>query len=276
MNLCVNARDAIGDRRGLIEIAMKVLDPAAERTATLGAAGEKAVQLPDGRTHVQLGTIDAEVSYVRIMVRDTGCGMDYAVVERMFEPFFTTKEVGRGTGLGLAAVHGILAEHKGAMLVTSRVGEGTTFDLFFPLASKPAERVAETDASLPTGSGRILVIDDEPQLGTMLMKLLSRLGYTATAYTNPLEALAQVKQDPGAWDLVITDQMMPQITGLELAKDLLGTNPRLPIVMCTGYSGGVTDAAVKEVGVLALLTKPVDPRELARTVRQALDARQQG
>jgi CheY-like chemotaxis protein len=226
--------------------------------------------LPDGRTQVLVGTFDSSTPYFRITVRDTGCGIDFPVMEKMFEPFFTTKDVGRGTGLGLSAVHGIIADHKGAMLVTSKVGEGTAFELFFPLANAPQTATEVKNTALPKGAERVLVVDDEPQIARMTTKFLERLGYKAAAYHSPLEALAEFERASETWDLVITDQTMPHMTGTELAQKLLALKARLPIILCSGFSEGLKETAVKELGLFSFLPKPVDQAELARMIRSAL------
>jgi signal transduction histidine kinase/ActR/RegA family two-component response regulator len=269
MNLCVNARDAIGDAQGSINIDLEPLEGSAalpKLTTT-----DRPVRLPDGRTQVLVGTFDSSTPYFRITVRDTGCGIDFPVMERMFEPFFTTKDVGRGTGLGLSAVHGIIADHKGALLVTSKVGEGTAFELFFPLANAPQTATEVKDTALPKGAERVLVVDDEPQIARMTTKFLERLGYKAAACHSPLEALAEFERASDAWDLVITDQTMPHMTGTELAQKLLALKTRLPIILCSGFSEGLKETKVKELGLFSFLPKPVDQGELARMIRSALN-----
>jgi two-component system, cell cycle sensor histidine kinase and response regulator CckA len=213
------------------------------------------------------------VRYVRTTVRDTGCGMDHAVMERMFEPFYTTKDIGRGTGLGLSAVHGIVADHKGAMLVTSKPGEGTSFELFFPLHGVAEDAGAGKSTGLPSGSERILVVDDEPQIARTTAKLLERLGYRPTAFSSPQEALAAFEAAPEEWGLVVTDQTMPQLTGIELAHKMLSRRPDLPIILCSGFGLGLNDASIRALGLRAFLPKPVEQGELARAVRSGIDRR---
>jgi CheY-like chemotaxis protein len=236
-------------------------------------ATEKPIPAADGRIEVQVGSFEPAARYVRITVSDTGGGIDAAVMERMFEPFYTTKDIGRGTGLGLSAVHGIVADHKGAMLVTSRPGEGTSFELFFPLDGAAAESDSDKGAALPAGSERILVIDDEAQIARTTAKLLERLGYRPTAFSNPAEALAAFEAAPEEWGLVVTDQTMPQLTGIELAHKMLSLRPDLPIILCSGFGLGLNDASIRALGLRAFLPKPVDQGQLARAVRSGIDRR---
>ncbi|WP_459942254.1 response regulator, partial [Deferrisoma palaeochoriense] len=205
---------------------------------------------------------------------DEGCGIPPEVQTRIFEPFFTTKEVGKGTGLGLAAVHGIVKQHGGTIRVSSVVGRGTTFRVYLPLAVR-AERVegrVGARETMPRGRGeRILVVDDELEVADFLAQTLETLGYRVEAVLSAEEAWQRFSRSPGAVDLLITDQTMPGMTGLALARRCRQQRPDLPVVLCTGYASAVTTEELAAAGVAVLLAKPVSPRQLAAEVRRVLD-----
>jgi CheY-like chemotaxis protein len=210
--------------------------------------------------------------YVRLAVRDDGCGMDAATLKRIFDPFFTTKPTGTGTGLGLAAVLGIVSEHNGAICVETEPGVGTTFELFLPACEAAAEapppiarRVAKADRR-----ATVLVVDDEADLASMTCAMLRALGYEAVSSTHAAMALSILRDDPFAIDLLITDQTMPGMTGDELALGAKAIRPDLPIILCTGYSARLNEAVAKQVGAAALLFKPLSRDDLAEAVAQAL------
>jgi CheY-like chemotaxis protein len=195
-------------------------------------------------------------------------------MERIFEPFFTTKDVGKGTGLGLAAVHGIVAAHKGVVTVTSRPGHGAIFEIFLPTITGA---VTASDVGVPgekpCGNEAILIVDDEQQVGFMLTNMLRRLGYTVDCFASAVDALAAFERTPDAWALVITDQMMPRMTGFELAKRILARKPEMPVLLCSGYTDTVSPETAVAAGIQAFLAKPVDHALLARTIRSLLDER---
>jgi CheY-like chemotaxis protein len=223
----------------------------------LDAGGEGfAPALPPGR-------------YVRLGVRDNGCGMDRATLARIFEPFFTTKPTGEGTGLGLAVVHGIVLEHDGAIAVESEADVGTTFRVWLPVAASAAEVAPEVAATVPGGARRrVLFVDDEPQLCESARRLLAPYGFDVVATGRAEEACAWFERDPAAYDAVITDLTMPVMTGIELARRILHVRPDLPVVVMTGYGGGLTPAAVQQVGIHDLLYKPLDFRAVALLLRE--------
>jgi CheY-like chemotaxis protein len=209
------------------------------------------------------------------MIRDTGHGMAPAVMERIFEPFFTTKAVGEGTGMGLAVVDGIIASHGGAITVASTLGQGTTFAIYLPCidADTPSLDMPEAPP-IPQGHGRILFVDDEPTLANMTAEMLSCLGYNATVYTSSVEALKTFQAAPWQFDVVITDQTMPEMTGERLARELRGIRPDMPIILCTGYSHTMTANKVQALSVDAFLLKPLGLRELGLALQQVLEQRQ--
>jgi CheY-like chemotaxis protein len=200
--------------------------------------------------------------------------MDRAVMNRIFDPFFTTKEVGKGTGLGLSVVHGAVAAHQGLIRVESAPGEGSTFEIFLPCQNLELEE-AELDetAPLPVGNGRrVLVVDDEPMLASLGRQLLEGMGFLVESYTASREALDRVSGNPGDFDLIMTDQTMPGITGLELARRVREITPDLPVLLTTGYSEILTGKRLEQAGVRQVLTKPFNRRDLGRAIAEVLGA----
>ncbi len=217
---------------------------------------------------------DAEMqprTYVKLTVRDTGTGIEKEVLPRIFEPFFTTKEVGKGTGMGLAVVYGIVKSHGGAITVDSKPGKGSTFNVFLPSAEGQAKEQQEEEADVPYGKERILLVDDEPELVAVVTNTLERLGYHVTSALNGSEAWDMFRKDNYAYDLVITDQIMPDLTGIDLAKRMLEMRKDLPIILFTGYSEAVSPEKAKQAGISEFLMKPVVKKELAEIVRRVLE-----
>jgi CheY-like chemotaxis protein len=197
--------------------------------------------------------------------------MDRATLARAFDPFFTTKPVGEGTGLGLAVVQGIMKSHDGCITLDSRVGEGTTFHLYFPVPAAGVVPGETAPLPIPRGRGeQILYVDDEEFLAALGKKMLERLGYSVTMTTKPMEAIAAVREHPDRFALVITDLTMPIMDGLTLGRELLQIQPRLPIILTTGYSGILTTAKVRELGFREMLNKPGSPRDLGEAVARVL------
>jgi CheY-like chemotaxis protein len=211
--------------------------------------------------------------FIELMVRDTGHGMDDAVKERIFEPYFTTKARGKGTGMGLALVHGIVQGCGGIIRFESEIGKGSTFHIYFPavLDKRAASEAGTTEEFLPTGRERILVVDDERIIADIQREALERLGYTVETAENGQEALEKFKAAPGDFDLIITDQTMPLLTGAEMAMEMLKIRPDQPIILCTGYSRVITAKEAEALGIRAFLMKPVSRKDLARIVRTVLD-----
>jgi PAS domain S-box-containing protein len=251
MNLGTNAWQAMRDQTGVLKVEMRVLE----------------VDEDFVKTHPDLHP----GRYVQLSVSDTGCGIDRATLEHIFEPFFTTKDVGEGTGLGLAVVHGIMKSHDGSISVYSHPGEGTAFHLYFPVLETEAVARELKAAPVPRGNGEhILFVDDEEALANVGKKMLERLGYVVTIQTNPLEAIATVRNQAEPFDLVITDLTMPGMDGAKLGAKLLQIQPRLPIIITTGYSGMMTAERVHALGFRELLFKPCTARTLGETVHRAL------
>ena len=210
--------------------------------------------------------------YLCLVVSDTGCGMDKATLERIFEPYFTTKEQGKGTGIGLALVHGIVKGHGGYLSVYSEPGQGTTFSLYFPVCRDADGQSSKgTDTSIPHGSERMLLVDDEEDVLKMLQEMSEHLGYQVTAVSDSTEAYTLFSSRPEDFDLVVTDQTMPGLTGVVLAQKISVLKPRVPIIVCTGFSETLTDGKARELGLAGYIMKPVVMADFARVVRRVLE-----
>ena len=252
VNLCTNALHAMEDEKGILTVQLT------------------RVELKEHDTIFESGV--SEGSFVELMVSDTGCGMDKSTLERIFEPYFTTKKVGKGTGMGLALVHGIVQGYGGFIKVESEPNQGTTFHIYFPAIEKKAVVVEEEQQkSLPRGDERILVIDDEKFMIDMYHAKLERLGYKVTSYISSTKALEAFQTAPDNFDLIITDQTMPHLSGSELAEKILHIRSDIPIVLCTGYSSMISEKKAKEIGIKRFEMKPVNPRDLAMMVREVLN-----
>jgi len=254
MNLCTNAYHAMEDKGGVLTVNLS----------------EETVSLEHARLHFALDPGD----YIMLTVADTGCGMDVATKQRIFEPYFTTKPDGKGTGLGLAMVHGIVQSHGGSVTVYSESGKGTEFKVYFPLPTEPVKALMESTAELLRGKGEhILLVDDETCVLLAYEGLLRFMGYEVTSFTSPSDALKYLQAQPERFDVVITDNTMPEMTGPKLTKELLATRPDLPILVVSGlYTEELCEKA-KEAGAQAVLAKPTNPVELGEAIREALDRR---
>lgn len=252
MNLCTNAYHAMRDGGGTLGIRLEKVvftEPFAGLNATL----------PPGE-------------YVKLSISDTGHGIDEALIGKIFNPFFTTKPVGEGTGLGLTVVSRLVKSHGGALRVQSKAGRGTTFEAYLPHVRDEANKEVPQVREIPRGHERILLVDDEELLVTASKRLLSYLGYRVTAFTNSLSAFKSFEKSPDLYDLVLTDQTMPYLTGLELTKRILATKPDMPVILMTGYSETVTEDTAREAGVREVVLKPVLLQELGMMLRRVLDA----
>ena len=210
--------------------------------------------------------------HVCLRVRDNGHGMDALTVERVFEPFFTTKDPTRGTGLGLAVVHGIVRDHDGAVTVESALGVGTTFRIFLPAHAAPDLVLPAERAGLRRGTGEhVLCVDDESANAQLLERILRSLGYQVTSFTSPQAAVAAFRADPGAFDLVITDLTMPRMSGVELGIEVMAARANTPVLLITGFSGSITDEHAREIGMRGLLFKPFSLESLGHAVAQCLE-----
>jgi CheY-like chemotaxis protein len=197
--------------------------------------------------------------------------MDAGTAKRIFEPFFTTKGAGEGTGLGLSVVHGIVKEYGGVVTVDSELGRGTSITLYFPACSMVEERRPVVASEIPRGNGeRILFVDDEQVLGDVAKKMMQRIGYQASVFQSSETALAAFQKEPTAYDALITDLTMPEMTGVDLARRVLALRPSLPIILVSGSSGTLTDTELREIGIRELLSKPLEYSTLARVLNQVL------
>jgi PAS domain S-box-containing protein len=210
--------------------------------------------------------------YAMLSVSDTGTGIDGAVIDKIFDPYFTTKEKGRGTGLGLATVYGIVKTHGGDIKVISDIGNGATFHVYLPLMEKAQESDPEKEMTqLLTGTEHILLVDDEKSIVHLEKQMLERLGYRVTSFTSSVDALAAFRTDPSCFDLIITDMNMPNLNGMQLAEKLTTIRSDIPIIICTGFSERIHKENAAAKGIRGLLMKPVVMKDLAQKVREILD-----
>jgi CheY-like chemotaxis protein len=253
MNLCTNAAHAMRKGGGTLRISLCEihLDP------------EDTGRYPD----LQPGP------YLRLVVNDTGQGIEPWMIEKVFDPFFTTKGPKEGTGLGLTVVHGIVKSHGGIITVKSEPGKRATFKILLPRIDDGEKCEKIEDKPISGGSERILFVDDEPPIAQWAQTTLERFGYKVTSRTNSLEALDLFRtgSKENGFDLVVTDMTMPGMTGLHLAEELMLLQPGIPIILCTGFSEMVTPEKAGRLGISAFLMKPLMMRELVGAIRSVLD-----
>ena len=252
MNLCTNAFSAMEKDGGVLSVSLETFEVDSKFTRY--------------RTNAFKG------KYVKLRIGDTGVGMDAGALERIFEPFYTTRGVGEGTGMGLAMVHGIIASHGGEIFVDSQLGEGTTFDIYLPQTAEMVEEEGAGDETVPTGSERILFVDDEEEIGYLASQMLQKAGYSVTMETDSQEALERFRDRPEDFDLVVTDQAMPKLYGVKLAEEILKIRPGIPIILISGFADSITLESVQEKGIRDYIMKPLAGPELAQAIRHALDA----
>ena len=258
VNLSLNARDAMPHGGSLtLGAAPRVLAPAV------------AAVNPEARPG----------HFVCLSVADTGVGMDHNTLSHLFEPFFTTKEVGKGAGLGLATVYGIVKQHQGWITVESKPGAGSTFNLFFPAVPRPAAAVApQSQPQLPaaTGSETLLVVEDEPSLRELVVRVLQLCGYRIYEAANGVEALQVWARHKDDIDLLLTDMVMPEgLSGRQLAERLQKEDPALKVIYTSGYSPGMAGKDIALLEGFNFLAKPYPPSRLAQVVRECLDGKQE-
>ena len=252
INLCTNAAHAMRDNGGVLAVALENVSLTED---TVNDYNELTPR-----------------KYVKLTVSDTGKGIDPQVIKRIFEPYFTTQGIGEGSGMGLAVVHGIVKSHGGDILIESEPGKGTTVHVLFPVIERELEPEIATGADVPLGNEKILFVDDEKAIVDVIQIMLERLGYQVAAKTSSLEALEAFRATPDKYDMVITDFTMPDMTGMELAKNLLELRPDIPIILCTGFSDRINEDKAKSRGIRAFVMKPVVRDEIANIIRMALDA----
>ncbi len=251
LNLCTNAILALGHQKGSVTIELS--------TTVLALPFNDRIGVPPGR-------------YVTLRVRDTGSGMSQETIERIFEPFFTTRQVGQGTGLGLAVVHGIMQTHQGGIDVQSAPGQGSVFTLYFPATS--AEPVAAVEAEpvpVVEGHGKhVMYVDDDQALVFLVNRVLTRKGFKVTVFTDPLEAKEALQEQPGVYDLLVTDYNMPGYSGVDLLRDAKTIRPDLPVALASGYVTPEIEQRALQEGASALIYKPNDVNELCETVQRLI------
>ena len=251
VNLCTNASHAMRQDGGLLEVSLTDADFESETRI--------------GDEYLSRGF------YVKLSVSDSGCGMEKDVLERIFEPFFTTKKVNEGTGLGLSVVHGIIKSHGGAVTVSSEPGKGTTFDIFLPKIEDGAIEKPQLSESASRDKQVILLVDDEAMMVDVTGKILERLGFSVVAKTSSLDALETFQEKPDEFDLVITDQVMPNMTGTQLARKLISIRPDIPVILCSGFPENVDLEEVERIGIKKFIMKPIGRDTIAKIVRAVLD-----
>jgi len=258
MNLCTNAAHAMSENGGVLEVSLTKFDMDAEASAA--------------SPEVEPGP------YLRLRVSDTGHGMTPEILQRVFDPYFTTKEPGKGTGLGLAVVHGIVKSYGGGVTVSSEPGRGTTFDIYFPKI-EPVKGPLEAGRIEPLpvgGHERVLVVDDEKAIVEIGQEILQHLGYEVVVRTSSVEALELFRAQPERFDLVITDMTMPNMTGDKLAVELMRIRPDIPVILCTGFSERITKEKAESMGIREFLLKPLVMNDLARVIHRVIDQNKKG
>ncbi|MBX3176225.1 MAG: response regulator [Candidatus Hydrogenedentes bacterium] len=253
MNLCTNAYHAMRSQGG--ELTVRLREETIGPGSPLAGAG-----FPAG-------------DYVCLSVADTGAGMSADTMERIFEPYFTTKRAGEGTGLGLATVHSIVQGHRGHVTVRSAPREGSEFDVYLPV-SEAGQAPGRTPSPVPglvRGEERVLVVDDEPSIVSVMRQGLEMMGYRVSGYTDSAAAMQAFTADPASFDIIVTDQTMPKLLGLELARRALALRPEIPVILTTGFSDSVNESIARKAGIREFLLKPASPRTIAERIRRILD-----
>ena len=251
MNLCTNASHAMQEKGGILEVALTDVYLDSSFTS----------RYPDIKTG----------NFLKLTVRDTGHGIAPDILDQIFNPFFTTKEKGEGTGLGLSVVHGIIKSAGGTITVYSEPEEGSEFNLYLPIIEREVKEEQGFEIPLSTGSERILFVDDEQPIREMSKKLLESLGYRVEVRSNGIEALEFFKVNPESFDLIITDMTMPNMTGAQLAEQLMSVRSDIPIILCTGFSTMIDEKKSNAMGIRAFVLKPIIKSDIAKIIRMVLD-----
>jgi len=251
LNLGTNAAHAMRERGGTLKVSL------VQEELDSGAAEEYSDLNPG--------------SYMRLTMSDTGCGMDEETMQKIFDPYFTTKGPGEGTGMGLAVVHGIVKTYGGDIKVESEPGKGTAFHVLLPRVEAEVTPIKEHKIELLRGTERLLFVDDEKGAVDAIQPMLENLGYKVTARTSSIEALEVFRHKAYEFDLVITDMTMPNMTGKELAGELMSIRSDIPVILCTGFSEQIDEHKAQEMGISAFVMKPIVMREMAQTIRELLD-----
>lgn len=250
INLCTNATHAI-EGAGILEINVSEIE----------------IETP----HITGNNALSSGSYIKLTVSDNGIGIPHDIQDKIFDPYFTTKEIGKGTGMGLAVVQGIVKNYDGAISIYSEPGKGTRVTVLFPKANSLQKESIGFPIEMPKGNETILFVDDEPSLALLGKHILTRLGYEVITCVDPKEAFDLFASDPKRFDLMITDMTMPGMTGEQLAKNVLEIRQTMPILLCTGFNSKMTEKLAEEIGIGGYLEKPLDKYLLATTVRNTID-----
>ena len=252
MNLCTNAAHSMRDSKGTMTIRLN--------------------QIHLDQEFCSRHALESPGNYVRLTVEDTGHGIPPEIIQKIFEPYFTTKKIDEGTGMGLAVVHGIVTSHGGAMTVKSTPGVGSVFEVFFPVIESGQDAGSLADvSSVPAGVERILLLEDEDIILEMEKAMLQHLGYQVTAARDPEQALQIFSADPKAFDLVITDLTMPRMTGIEVTTQIHRIRQDISVILCTGYGNRLSEEQIEQSGLFGVIQKPIRKKEMAQTIRKALD-----
>jgi PAS domain S-box-containing protein len=246
MNLCINAAHAMREKGGVLEVSL--------------------IDLHIHSSTLQIYDNLAPGHYLKLTISDTGHGMDSEIIKRIFDPFFTTKIREEGTGMGLAVVHGIITSYDGSITVSSVLNEGTSFDILLPCLEQIITTQQEMYQIMPKGKGRILFVDDEEAIVNMVRQMLGHLGYEVIARTSCIDALDTFRSEASSFCLLITDQTMPQMTGIDLAQEFKRIRPDIPVILCTGFSELITPQEAKKLGIDELIMKPIITRDLVKTI----------
>jgi len=253
VNLCTNAVHALGKEEGSLRVVLKQVELLGKKH------GERTVDLDPGL-------------YACVTIGDTGCGMSPETLERIFEPYYTTKKKGEGTGFGLSIVHGIVRKHNGFIAVESELGQGTTFTLYLPLLIGSTEEKRQTlDLSTPEGFGHILFVDDDDAVLSMGREILESFGYSVSTATDGKRAMELFRKDPDGFDALVSDYSMPEMNGHELIGECLRLRPGLPTILCSGYMEKNEGESLRKLGHTAFIPKPLDWRELSRTIQKEIN-----
>ncbi len=252
INICTNSAQALEKTGGTIEI--------------------KGKKVFIGRTADKESSNLLHGNFLKIVIQDSGPGISDDIIDRIFDPYFTTKGIGEGSGMGLAVVHGIVKNHNGLISVRSRKNEGAAFKLLFPVVQESPDIDIVPAARIPYGSETILFVDDEEAITQMTGNMLTKLGYKIQISLNPDDAFDIFKSDPAAFDLIITDMTMPQMTGAKLAEKIAHIRPDIPVIICTGHSSLIDEEKARELGIAGYVMKPITMAEIAKTIRDVLDA----
>jgi PAS domain S-box-containing protein len=273
INLGSNAAHAMHPMGGVLEVGLDEVDIPSLGAHPPGSPEKGRTFLPAPPGAESYPSALQPGPYLRLTVRDTGAGMSPDVTARIFEPFFTTKRPGEGIGMGLAVVHGIVTSHGGTITIASAPGQGTTVAIYLPRIADVPPLGDHAEEPLPRGDEHILVVDDEEVLAHLYRDMLASLGYEVTVYTRSPDALAAFRAAPQVFDLVITDQTMPYMTGDILIRQLWCIRPDIPVILCTGYSPLIAAEHTETLEIDALLMKPVTVEDFARTIRQVFARR---